>query len=329
MRCVFLDAATLGSDVSLEPLQAQVEMSFYDETDSNEKLIQYRLKGADCVITNKVKISKATLKACPSLKIILTAATGVDHIDVDSASELQIPVCNTRGYAGKSLAQHVFASILYFANQQHRYHTSVLDGSWSRQKKFCILDYSITELAGKNLGIVGFGDLGQRVALIGETFGMNVMVSASLHPNNVDETCKKNQEGPTPTRVPFQQLVQTCDFISLHCPLTKTTHHLFGTDEFRQMKPSAILINTARGNVVDTDALLQALDTQTIGGAALDVFATEPLPETHKLLEPRQNLLLTPHIAWGSQEARRRLVQELVLNLQGWMQGAIRNQVHL
>ena len=325
MRAVFLDCKTLGNDISLDSIAAQIPLTQYPQTGTDTEVILERIGDHECVITNKVPLSKAVLERCPNLKIVCAAATGVDHIDAATCTELQIPVCNTRHYAGPSLAQHVFASILHFANQQQKYYNAILDKTWSSQDLFCLLDFPITELEGKTLGIIGLGDLGQRVGQIGLGFGMNVIASQSLR--KVPHQSTTSVQPATP-RMAFETVLATSDYISVHCPLTGSTQNLFSTDAFARMKPSAVLINTARGAIVDSTALLNALDTNAIAGAALDVFTEEPLKDTHALLQPRHNLLLTPHNAWGSLEARQRLVGELEKNIQAWRSGHQRNQVN-
>lgn len=328
MKAVFLDAATLGADIDLSSLTRLLPLQQFGQTPKNEQIIVERIGDAECVITNKVPIEQKTIARCPNLKVILTAATGVDHVDVKAAAAAQIPVCNTRNYAGPSLAQHVMASILYFANQHHKYNALVMDGSWSKQDMFCILPYPITELAGKTLGIIGYGNLGKQVAQLARAFDMNIILCESLHQNTENAASLHDREQAA-NRKPFAELLATSDYISLHCPLTATTRQLFSLATFKAMKSTAILINTARGDIVDTQALLTALDHGIIAGAALDVFSQEPLASDHALLQPRKNLLLTPHNAWGSQESRQRLVQELRLNLQAWLNGDIRNQIIL
>lgn len=318
---VFLDASTLGPDIDLQSVEALISLKKYEHTQADENLIIERLTAADIVITNKVKVTRRVLQQCPQLKLILTAATGTDHVDIKAAQDANISVRNTRNYAGPSVAQHVLASILYFTNNQHIYHQKSVDGTWSQQPLFCLFTPAVTELSNKKIGILGFGNLGQQVATLCEAFGMQILVAKSLQHNT------ESKSETEIVRVPFDQMLEESDFISIHCPLNSRTKDLFGESEFSAMKSSCVLINTARGAIIQSSALLQALDNKSIGGAALDVFIQEPLPLTSDLLQPRENLLITPHVAWASQEARQRLVAELRLNLLAWINDEARNLV--
>ncbi|MEC8009488.1 MAG: D-2-hydroxyacid dehydrogenase [Pseudomonadota bacterium] len=318
MKCVFLDCDTLGQDTDLSVITELMETSCFNNTQKKNEIIIERLQNADAVISNKVPIRQEVIEACPQLKVIFTAATGVDHIDTAFAAKRNIPVCNTRNYAGPSVVQHVMASILYFANKQHEYNASITDRTWSQQELFCLFTPAITELAGKTLGIIGYGNLGKQVASVAKAFGMQIKVAESFS-NKQEDT----------DRFPLSEILSTSDFISLHCPLTEQTKYLFHKKTFEQMKSNAVLINTARGDIVDTNALLEALDSNLIAGASLDVFNQEPLPLDSPLIKKRQNLLLTPHIAWASYEARTRLIGELVANIRAWLNNDIRNAVNI
>jgi len=328
MHGVFLDTATLGDglgspSLNLFGIENLIQLTQFPQTPKDTATIVKRLQGADCVITNKVPIDQAVLEQCPKLAIIFTAATGVDHIDLQSCKAKGIAVCNTRNYATASVAQHVVASMLYFANTQHQYHSLVVDKTWSQQPLFSIMPYDIMELEGKTLGIIGYGHLGQKLAQLASAFGMNIKICQSFR------EISSNSLSPTspPNRENFDSILQDSDFISIHCPLTAATNHLFTAQAFQAMKPTSILINTARGKIINTNALITALDNGDIRGASIDVFPTEPMPEGHPLLEPRPNLLLTPHVAWGSLEARSRLITDIALNIQGWLNNKIRNEV--
>lgn len=318
MKCVFLDCDTLGQDTDLSVITELMETICFNNTQKKNEIIIERLQNADAVISNKVPIRQEVIEACPQLKVIFTAATGVDHIDTAFAAERNIPVCNTRNYAGPSVVQHVIASILYFANKQHEYNASITDRTWSQQELFCLFTPAITELAGKTLGIIGYGNLGKQVATVAKAFGMQVKVAESFS-NKQEDTY----------RFPLSEILSTSDFISIHCPLTEQTKYLFNKETLGHMKPNAVLINTARGDIVDTNALLEALDSNLIAGASLDVFNQEPLPLDSPLIKGRQNLLLTPHIAWASYEARTRLIGELVANIRAWLNNGIRNAVNI
>ena len=244
MKCVFLDCDTLGQDTDLSVITELMKTSCFNNTQKKNEIIIERLQNADAVISNKVPIRQEVIEACPQLKVIFTAATGVDHIDTAFAAKRNIPVCNTRNYAGPSVVQHVMASILYFANKQHEYNASITDRTWSQQELFCLFTPAITELAGKTLGIIGYGNLGKQVASVAKAFGMQIKVAESFS-NKQEDT----------DRFPLSEILLTSDFISLHCPLTEQTKYLFHKKTFEQMKSNAVLINTARGDIVDTNAL--------------------------------------------------------------------------
>ncbi|MBZ9612268.1 D-2-hydroxyacid dehydrogenase [Rheinheimera maricola] len=312
---VFLDAASMG-DADLTPLSAaNVRLTCYDHSDSNQ--IAARLQDADIAIVNKVPLSGAVLAKLAKLKLICVAATGVNNVDLPAAQQHGITVCNVRGYANTAVPQHVFALLLQLSNKVQQYHQSVLAGGWSQSQHFCLLDYPVTELAGKTMLIVGYGALGQATARIAEAFGMRLLISE--HPNSTH--CR-------PGRTPFSTALPLADVISLHCPLTADTERLFNRAVFAQMKPGALLINTARGGLVDEAALLQALNTGHLGGAALDVVTQEPPSKNDPLLNANlAQLIITPHMAWGSAEARQRMVLQLAENVIAFLRGQPQNQL--
>ncbi len=315
-RAVFLDLATVDcGDVDLAPLESAIAGWQYHETTAPEETLE-RIQGAELVVSNKVILDRAILEQSPKLKLICIAATGTNNVDLGAARELGIAVTNVAGYSTPSVVQHVFGLILGLSNRLYEYRTLVADGAWPRSEMFCLLDYPFRELSGKLLGIVGYGALGKSVARVAEAFGMEVILAQ--RPGGPD------QEG----RVPLDELLQRSDVVSLHCPLTEQTRDLIGARELGLMKPDALLINTARGGIVDEAALAAALQNGEIGGAGVDVLAAEPPTADHPLLELKlPNLMVTPHIAWASREARQRLIDEIAANITAFHKGERRNRI--
>ena len=315
MRGVILDALSLGANVALDPITQLLDhWTVFDAT--REEALYDRLVGVDIVLTNKVPLHRACLADHPSLKFISVMATGTNNIDIAAAAAQGIQVANAVNYATPSVSQHTFALILNLATQQPRYFTDTQEGKWQDSPVFCRLDYPITELTGKTLGIIGWGALGQAVARLAEAFGMRVVAA---EPQAKTDT---NKHQPLVNRLPLEQLLATSDVVTLHCPLTPANQQLINAETLSQMKPSAFLINTARGGLVDTQALLNALDAGGIAGAAIDVLTEEPpLTDELMLAVPRPNLLITPHNAWGAIESRQRLVHQMAENIQAYLQG--------
>ncbi|NVK24001.1 MAG: D-2-hydroxyacid dehydrogenase [Gammaproteobacteria bacterium] len=306
---VFLDSATLGPDVNLELLtRGDIDWTFYDYTTADET--HERTKDADIVITNKVVLNKATLVKSPKLKLICVAATGMNNIDLDAAQNQNIQVKNVTNYAGSSIAQLVFSYILQLITHSAQYHELVHQGAWCQSKSFCLFDYPIVELEGKTIGLIGYGNLAKSVEKIANAFGMQILIAEH-----------KGEDDVRNGRTGFQQVLTHSDIISLHCPLIESTTHLIGENEFNLMKTSAILINTARGGIVDEKALMAAIKNESIAGAATDVLTEEPPKSDHILLqESFPNLIITPHIAWASLEARTRLLKQVVQNIHTFIQ---------
>ena len=307
MRGVFLDTLTMKlEELDTSALEGILDHWDYFETTAPEETAE-RIKDADVVITNKVVLDRALIDGAPNLKLICVCATGTNNIDLDAASQKNIPVMNVAGYTGSSLAQHTVALILALATRWHQYSDDVGKGRWTQSPIFCRLDYPVMELAGKNLGIIGYGDLGQKVARLGEALGMHILIA--------DSFTGEKKAG----RVPLELLLSEADVISLHCPLTDETDTLVDEQFLGAMKNSAFLVNTARGGLVDENALVAALKNGDIGGAALDVLSVEPPPATHPLLaDDIPNLIITPHNAWISRESRQRLLDGVVNNIRDW-----------
>jgi glycerate dehydrogenase len=307
MKSVFLDVEGLEDCVLDELVRVCGDLLIYTATQPLE--VASRLAGAELVIVNKVKLDRETLRAAPTVKLICVVATGTDIIDLQAAGECGITVCNCQAYGTDSVVQHVFSAILALHTNLFRYHQAVRKGRWQKASQFCFLDYPIVELKGKTLGIVGFGNLGRGVAAIAEAFGMKVLIAA--RPGSGGEA-----------RPPLAELLPLVDVLTLHCPLNEHTRGLIDRQALAKMKPSAILVNAARGGIVDEQALAEALERGIIGGAAVDVLSVEPPRAGNPLLDKDlPNLLITPHVAWASSEARQRIIDQTVENIVGWSAG--------
>ncbi len=304
LNAVLLDQKTLGDDVDLTVLANLFNTwQVYPLTSDHE--IVDRCANADVVFTNKVQLTAAVLTALPKLKLIAVTATGTNNIDLVMAEKLGIKVINVAGYAGASVAQHTFSLLLQLTNKVASYQRFIKLGQWQTSEFFCNLDFPMLELANKNFGIVGFGRLGQASAKLAQAFGMKIMIA-----ERPDATVIRDE------RVSFEQLLTHADVISLHCPLTDDNTDLFNRQIFAKMKPSALLINTARGGLINEPDLVDALKNDVIAGAALDVLSTEPPIDGNCLLDySGDNLVITPHIAWATTEARQRLVNQLSHNI--------------
>lgn len=310
-RAVFLDFATLGPNVDTRALESLVDIRFYDESDPLEA--RRRLADVEIAILNKSTIDGDAIRASQRLKLIALSGTGSDNVDVAAAKQRGVAVVNSRDYCSTALAQHVFALILGLTQQIGAYAALVRRGAWQQSRTFALFDYPIRELSGRTLGIVGSGTLGRSVARLGACFGMRVELAARL--------------GTPRDRVPagrmhFDDLLEQADVLSLHCPLNATTKHMIGAPQLKRMKRDALLINTARGGLVDSEALAAALCAGEIGGAGIDVLAVEPPPAEHPLLAPDiPNLVVTPHVAWSATEARQRALNQITENIAAFLRG--------
>lgn len=316
MKAVLLDWATMGPDLDITEMTTLLpDLEIYDDTDDDQ--MAERIAGAEIVLGNKVILSEELFDAAPSMRLIGLTATGTDNVDLDAAEQRGIAVCNIRAYCTQSVAEHVFGCLLNLAHNLGAYVTDVRDGAWQEADNFCMLTYPINELSAMTLGLVGYGELGKSVARIAETFNMDVIVAARPGSNEIPDG-----------RVSMQELLQRADAISLHCPLNDTTRKLFGAAEFKAMKKTAILINTARGGLVDSQALADALRTGEIAAAAIDVLPKEPPIDGDPLLDYEgSNLMVTPHIAWGTLTARQGAIDELTANIAAFLDGKKRNRV--
>jgi glycerate dehydrogenase len=316
MQAVYLDYDSVAcADLSTTSLQALLPaLRFYDQTAPAD--LGYRLRDAEIVLVDQTKISREDLAAAPRLRLISLAGTGYDHIDVAAARERGIAVCHVRGYCTLSVAQHVWGMILSLTQQLPAYQRLATDGSWAEYGPVNVQAHPIRELAGRRLGIVGWGDLGRAVAKIGEAFGMEVLIA------------KRAGASPAAGRLELHQLLAVADIVSLHCPLTQATARMIGAAELALMQPDALLINTARGGLVDSLALAAALRARKLGGAGIDVLSQEPPVDGDPLLDPTiPNLLVTPHVAWAAREARQRSLDEMALNIGDFLAGGSRGRV--
>ena len=315
-RAVLLDAASLGQDIDLSPLRAAADtLSPFPFTAAADVLA--RAAGANILICNKTPLDEATLAALPDLELVLVMATGTNNVDLSTAALRGITVCNCRDYGTPAVAQHTMALMLALHTHLTDYDCKVRAGEWQRAEQFCLMDLPILELAGRTLGIFGYGVLGQAVEKLALAFGMEVLIA---------------QLPGRPARagtLPWRDVLARADVVSLHCPLTDATRHLIDANALAAMKPGAFLINTARGGIVDEAALAQALRSGHLGGAGVDVLASEPPRAGNPLLAGDiPNLILTPHNAWASRQARQRLVVQTAENLVAWRRGApIRSMV--
>jgi len=316
MKAVFLDFDTMGAGLDLEPLKSVTpDLEVYDFT-GNEQ-IEARIRNADIVFTNKIRLSEALLATAKKLKYIGLTATGTDNIDIETARKNGIAVANIRGYCTESVVEHVFGVLLMLTHSLAGFRASVRAGDWQASGDPFLLTHPVRELSAMTMGIVGFGALGQGVARIGKAFGMNIIISARPDGSNVGDD-----------RVAFEDMLKQADVISLHCPLNDETRNLFAAGQFKLMKKSAFLINTARGGLVDSAALADALRNGDIAAAAVDVLPKEPPTDGDPLLDYEgDNLIVTPHIAWATNEARQNAIDELAANVQAFLAGKKRNRV--
>ncbi|MDR6233689.1 2-hydroxyacid dehydrogenase [Pseudomonas oryzihabitans] len=310
VRAVFLDYASLDlGDLDLAPLRAVFdELELHDATAPAE--VAARLAGAQVAIVNKVVLDAAVLAACPALELVLVTATGTNNIDLEAARAQGVRVCNCQGYGTPAVAQHTLALLLALATRLPDYQADVRAGRWQSASRFCLLDHPIVELEGKTLGLLGLGELGSAVQRLAEAFGMRTLVG------------QLPGRPARPGSLPLAELLPQVDALTLHCPLTEQTRGLLGAAELAAMKPTAFLVNTARGGIVDEQALADCLRRGHLGGAATDVLTVEPPREGNPLLAgdiPR--LIVTPHNAWGSREARQRIVAQLTENARGHFAG--------
>lgn len=316
MKAVFLDFGTMGPGLDLSSLQSLLpELELFNMSTADQAA--ERMRDAEFVLANKMLLTDALIESSPALRFIGLTATGTNNVDLGAAERHGVAVCNIRAYCTPSVTEHVFGLLLNLTHSLSQYNASVRAGDWQQAGNFCLLDHPIRDLAAMTLGIIGYGELGTGVAKMAKCFGMEVIISARPGTSTIKSG-----------RVAFDELLQCSDVISLHCPLTAATQGLFGEREFRKMRSNAILINTARGGLVDSAALVAALLNGDIFAAAIDVLPEEPPVNGNPLLDyDGANLIMTPHVAWGSNEGRQAAIEELALNVAAYLKGEKRNRV--
>ncbi|PSV95980.1 D-2-hydroxyacid dehydrogenase [Photobacterium iliopiscarium] len=313
---VFLDHGTIPAHISF-PRPAFCHQWHQHDTTTPSQVIA-RLQQATIAITNKVILNSQVLAQLPQLKFIAIAATGTNNVDLDYCHNHNIKVANIQGYATRSVPEHVIAMIFALKRNLASYQQDITNGEWQRQQQFCFFTHSITDVAGSTLGIMGNGSLGQAVATVAKALGMNILFAEHAGATQ----CRDGYH-------PFEQVLREADIISLHCPLTATTKNMIAAPQLALMKSSAIIINTSRGGLINEQALVDALLSRQIAGAGIDVFTTEPALPSNPLIAHSQlpNLILTPHVAWGSDSAIQTLVNQLIDNINSFHQGSDKNQL--
>jgi glycerate dehydrogenase len=316
MRIVMLDRGTLPAGIVLRPPDCAHELVVFDVTAPDD--IAARIADAHIVITNKAPVRAKAIEAARHLQMIAVAATGYDNVDLTACAARGIVVSNVRNYAVNTVPEHTFALIFALRRSIVAYRQSVVDGAWQRSGKFCYFDYPINDLAGSTLGIIGDGVLGQSVAEIGRALRMRVLYSTY-----------KGASGMGPLYTPFADVLRDSDVITLHCPLLPATRNMIAAAEFAQMERRPLLINTARGGLVDEHALADALTSGRISGAGFDVVTAEPPPADHPFMQLLKlpNFILTPHVAWASREAIQGLADQLTENIELFVRGTPRHLV--
>lgn len=315
MKIVILDGfAANPGDLEWSELEKLGNLTVYERTDAAD--VVERCDGAEIVFTNKTPVSGESMRHLPELKFVGVLATGYNVVDINAARELGITVCNVPAYSTMSVAQNVFALILDVTNSVAHYTGEVKAGRWTRCEDFCFTDTTLVELAGKKIGIVGYGAIGRQVGRIALAFGMEVLAHTSKSPEEIAPAVK----------VDLDTLFRESDIVTLHCPLTEETRHIVDEKRLRLMKPTSILINTGRGPLVDEKALAEALSKGWIAAAGVDVLCHEP-PKADNPLLTAPNIRITPHISWATVEARKRLLDISVENLRAFLAGNPQNRV--
>jgi glycerate dehydrogenase len=316
-KIVFLDAGTVDySDVSLREFESLGNFKAYHQTAAKE--LKTRASEATILITNKFGLDRERITQLPNLRSICIAATGVNVVDLEAARANKIAVTNVAGYSTETVVQFTIAFLLALANNLVKYNQDAHDGTWSKSPFFMHAEHRIQEVFGKTLGIIGYGNIGSRVAEIARALGMKVLIS--------EIPGRQYSKSGKIKRTPFKDVIAQSDFLTIHAPLTDLTRNLIDGPVIRKMKKGSALINMARGGIVNEEALREALESGHLSGAAADVLSAEPPPENHILLHA-PNLLLTPHVAWASREARTRLISEIAKNIKAFQSGKKRNRI--
>lgn len=318
MKIVYLDRNTLGYDIDISFLEKFGEVFAYDSC--SPELSKEYIRDADCVIFNKTVMNEEMLSGT-RVKLLCITATGFDNIDLEYARANEIAVCNVKGYSTSAVVQHTFALALYVFEKIGYYDNYVKSGEYCRASGFSNFDELYYELEGKTWGIIGLGNIGKGVAKVASAFGCRVIYYSASGRNHCDEY----------EEVDFDTLLKESDILSLHCPLTDRTRGIMNLDAFKKMKKSAILVNVARGPVVDEQDLRTALDEEMIAGAGLDVLSKEPMLENNPLrdIQDSRKLIITPHMAWASVESRTRCIHEVGKNIESYLAKDTRNRVDL
>lgn len=312
--CILDGYTTNPGDVSWAPLEAQGNVTIYEFT-KQEDIVE-RAKDAEILITNKTVLSAETINALPKLQYIGTLSTGFNVIDCQAAQQRGIPVCNVPTYCTTAVAQFTFAMLFNITNKVELHNQSVHKGDWVNSRHFCYWNSDLIDVAGSTLGIIGFGNIGRAVARIARALEMNVLVN-SRSAKDMPEGCRQ---------VSREELLRESDVVTIHCPLTPDTERMINREALALMKPTAILINTSRGQVIDEQALADALNQDKLYAAALDVLSQEPPKEGNPLLTAK-NCVITPHIAWASKDARSRLIRIAADNITAFVNGSVQNNV--
>ncbi len=315
LNVVFLDSDTFPSQTKFRGLKAAHTLTMFARTTPAE--VAERISDADVVITNKVPVRREALAHASRLKLIAVAATGYDVIDVAACADRDVAVCNVRDYARHTVPEHTFALILALRRSLMPYHHSVAKGRWLEHGQFCYFDYPVRDLAGSTLGIFGAGAIGQTVAGIARAFGMNVLFAS------------RRDAAAEGIYMPFNDVLERADILTFHMPLKPETRNLIGVDEFARMKRKPLVINTARGGLIDEQALVEALVAGQISGAGFDVTTKEPMPEGHpfQAILGRNDFVLTPHIAWASEEATQTVANRVFDNIDSFLAGRPTNLI--
>jgi glycerate dehydrogenase len=318
-RAVFLDYDTVSFNGDLDPAALRATLPGIElRAHTAQQDVARALGDAEIVLLNKLRLPRELLVQAPRLRLVALAATGTNNVDLDAARERGIAVCNLRDYCTASVVQHVLGLVLLLTQRLREYDALVRAGAWQRGDQFCLLDYPIRELAGRKLGIVGYGVLGRAVARAAQqALGLEILVAQ-----------RPGATEPVAGRLALRDLLPRVDVLSLHCPLTPATQGMLGAAELALMKPDALLVNTARGALLDSAALAAALREHRLGGAAIDVLPQEPPVAGNPLLAADiPNLIVTPHIAWAAREARQRCIDEMAANVADFLRGGRRGRV--
>ncbi len=319
MKIVFLDAATIGSVSTMSQIEALGDFTAYDYTTAEQ--VHERIEGAEVVITNKVLFTREVMAAAPALRLICISATGTNNVDLAAAAELGIEVKNVAGYSTQSVVQMTFALLLELLCHTSSYNNYVHSGAYSASPSFTCVEPRFHQLSNMRYGIIGLGAIGRGVASVASAFGAEVCYYSTSGQNSTSDY----------ERLELDELLATCDVISIHAPLNDKTHNLIDAAALAKMKPSAVIINVGRGGIIDEQALATALNEGGIAGAGIDVFTREPIEQSNPLMsiEEPSRLVMTPHAAWASQEARERLIELVAGNIASWELGVVPSRTPL